>query len=236
MASPASSDEGEIRDTGLEKANTSLLELDGTSVDRQDRIRSRSSTSNSPPFENGFALRDRRDHDRSHSSYDHGSKGSKRPRDDDHYDRRHVDPRRFRVHYEDRPFDNGRRTRISYEDLDTGSMSSPDLRYDDRDRYPEKRHRTRSRSPYRAPHADDRRARDGYGRKDRGRYGNKNEPEKYSSYGSERQKIRGVTDQSVSKRANDPMPTGASRQDAKSAQGSLQQHSENLNNGTGLER
>jgi serine/threonine-protein kinase PRP4 len=238
MASSASSDEGEIRDNagGIEKATTSLLDFDGTSVDRQDRNRSRSSTSKSPSFENGAAPRDRRDNEKTRSSYaDHNSRGSKRSRDEDHYDRRHADPRRFKVHYEDRPTDR-RRARVSYEDLDNGSASSPDLRYDDHDQYSEKRARTRSRSPYRAPRADEKRDRDSFNQRQKGRDGNsKKESGRYPSYaeaeksvssGHGSQRNRTFTDQSVSKRENGPVPADVSQHEAKFTQGSSYQHND----------
>lgn len=237
MASPASSDEGEIRDTGveLEKANSSLLELDGTSVDRQDRTRSRSSNSQSPSFDSGSSLRGRRYGERDHPYYaDHGPRGSKRSRDDDHYDHRHTDPRRFKVHYEDRTSDR-RRARVSYDDLDNGSAHPTDLRYDDR--YPEKRPRTRSRSPYRAPRGDERRDRGGYGQKERGRYDGPAGSGRPGSYGHEGQNGRTAIDQSVNKRADGPMPgTDVSKREAKSAQGYQQQHTDSSANGVRSDR
>lgn len=224
MASSASSDEGEIRDVGAGgavKANTSLPQLDGTSVDRQDRTRSRSSRSRSPYYESGSGSRRRPDQDRNNPSYsDRDYRGSKRTRDDDHYDAR--DPRRFKVHYEDRRRDSRRRP-ISYEDLDTGSTSAPDLRYDDNDSRREKRHRTRSRSPYRYPQSSDRRPRDGHESQDRGRYDSKYTTDNRGR-GYEEQRSRVEKDQSVSKRANGSLRADLLDRNAKSAQGSSQQH------------
>lgn len=234
MASPVSSDEGEIRDTGLEKATTSLFALDGAGVDPQDRNPSRSRASKSPSLENGSSLRDPRTIERIHSSYsNHGPRGSKRLRDEDHYDRRHTDPRRFKVHYEDRPADFRRRGRVSYEDLDSGPANLPDLRYDDRDRYPDKRPRTRSRSrsPYRAPAVDDRRDRAGQNQKDKNRYDGYRQSERSTSYGFEKQSSRSFVDQSVSKQGGGLMPTDLSKLEAKSAKGSPQLHSEGFSNG-----
>jgi serine/threonine-protein kinase PRP4 len=239
MASPVSSDEGEIRDTGIEKATTSLLELDGAGVDPQDRNRSRSINSKSPPTENGFLLRDTRPAHRSHSSYsDRNSRGSKRFREEDHYDRRPTDPRRFKVHYEDRSADYHRRGRVSYEDLDNGPTPSLDLRYDDRDRYPEKRPRTRSRSrsPYRAPFGNERRERGGPIQKDRNRHDGFPQSERSASYGFEGQKSRSFIDQSVSKRGNGPVPADVSKQEAKSTKGSSQQRNDSSSNGTSIEK
>lgn len=226
MASPASSDEGEIRDIESEKATKSLPQFDGTSVDRQDRTRSRYTTSISPQAENSRSFGDRRSAERSHSPYsDHGPRGSKRSREDDHHDHSRGDPRRFKVHYEDRPSDSrrrGRGGRSGYEDLDRGSTMSTDLRYDDRDRYSEKRHRTRSRSPYRAPRGPD--------RKDRGVYSDKNYYD--SRADSSRSSLnvhadpigRNSKDQSVSKRADGVVPTDLSKREAKTMQGILKQH------------
>jgi serine/threonine-protein kinase PRP4 len=225
MASPASSDEGEIRDSVLEKATTSLPQLDGSLVDRQDRNRSRYSKSNSQSPENGSASRGRRSADRSRSPYSNrGPRGSKRARDDDHYDR--TDPRRFRVHYEDRHMDGRRRVRSSYEDLDKGPSSSTDLRYDDRDRYVEKRARTRSRSPYQAPRGEYRRDHGGHSYQDRNRYRAYADSDRNSTYGYDDQSSRSSRNQSVSKRADGQVPSDVTKREAKSTQG----HSQ-LNNG-----
>jgi serine/threonine-protein kinase PRP4 len=239
MASPVSSDEGEIRDTGLEKATTSLFALDGAGVDPQDRNRSRSRASKSPSLENGSSLRDSRTVERNHSSYSNRApRGSKRSREEDHYDRRHTDPRRFKVHYEDRPADFRRRGRVSYEDLDNGSAPLPDLRYDDRDRYADKRPRTRSRSrsPYRPSAGDDRRERAGQNQKERNRYDGYRQSERSGSHGFEKQSSRSFVDQSVSKRGEGPVPTDLSKQEAKSTKGSPQPHSESYSNGVSAEQ
>ncbi|TGO70227.1 hypothetical protein BOTNAR_0002g00110 [Botryotinia narcissicola] len=220
-ASLASSDEGEIRDGVVEKkATTSLRTPGSTSVDRQDRTRS-STTSLSPRSpEQSYRSRDQR----SRSPYsDRYSRGSKRPRDDDYPDRSRNDSRRFKVHYEDYPQDNRRRPRVSYEDIDKGSTNSSELRYDDhdhRDRHPEKRTRTRSRSPYRANREGDRggRNRQSVNGNRYGDYADRNKPYGYGgSYRSSR-------DQSVSNRGKGPLPTDNSRHEAKTTQGQLQQH------------
>ena len=112
MASSASSDEGEIRDGGSEKATKSLAQFDSTSVDRPDRNQSRYSASMSP--ENGQRSRDRRSAERSRSPYsDRPPRGLKRFRGDDYVERDRSDPRRFKVHYEDAPQDYKRRSRVS---------------------------------------------------------------------------------------------------------------------------
>jgi serine/threonine-protein kinase PRP4 len=234
MASPASSDEGEIRDGGVEKATTSLPQFDGTSVDRPDRNRSSKSTSMSP--EHGYRPRDRRSRDRSRSPYsDRQPRGSKRARDEDYTDRSRGDPRRFKVHYEDAPQDYKRRSRVSYEDLDRGPAASSDLRYDDRDRYAEKRPRTRSRSPYRSDRGGDRHGR-GQSRRD-DRYGSRgNENRRPNSYGNGDLHSRDAKDLSVSKRGPSPLPADNARQEAKTMQGYSQQHNNSSSRNLELEK
>jgi serine/threonine-protein kinase PRP4 len=222
MASPASSDEGEIRDGNVEKATTSLPMYDGTSVDRPDRNRSSNSKSMSP--EHGGRFRDRRSRDRSRSPYsDRQLRGSKRAREEEYTDRSR-DPRRFKVHYEDAPQDYKHRSRVLYEDLDRGPASSSDLRYDDRDRYAEKRPRTRSRSPYRSDRGGDRHKRGGQLRRD-DRYGRGNEDRRPNSYGNG-DYSRERKDLSVSKRGPSPLPADNSRREAKTTQGYSQHHND----------
>ncbi|TGO59081.1 hypothetical protein BCON_0048g00070 [Botryotinia convoluta] len=221
-ASLASSDEGEIRDGVVEKkATTSLRTLGSTSVDRQDRTRS-STTSLSPRSpEQSYRSRDQR----SRSPYsDRHSRGSKRPRDDDYPDRSRNDSRRFKVHYEDYSQDHRRRPRVLYEDIDKGPTNSSELRYDDhdhRDRHPEKRPRTRSRSPYRANREGDRSGRNGQSVNNGNRYGDYADRNKPYGYGGS---YRSSRDQSVSNRGKGPLPTDNSRHEAKTTQGQLQQH------------
>ncbi|KAJ4425191.1 U4/U6 small nuclear ribonucleoprotein prp4 [Gnomoniopsis sp. IMI 355080] len=157
----SSSDEGEIREDGVEESKASTLpHAEGNGVDRQDR---RARPDRSP---------DRGDYN---SRRPRSPRGYKRSRDDDRGSyirggRGGPDPRRFRVHYEDdaaprarlayndpdRPISRGR-----YEDVDRQSghrdHDSRDYptRYDDRDRdrdhgRADKRARTRSPSPYRS--------------------------------------------------------------------------------------
>ncbi|KAF7854186.1 hypothetical protein EAF04_010483 [Stromatinia cepivora] len=230
-SSSASSDEGEIRDGVVEKkATTSLRTFGGTSVDRQDRTRS-STTSMSPRSpEQSYRSRDQR----SRSPYsDRYSRGSKRPRDDDYPDRSRNDPRRFKVHYEDSSQDYRRRQQVSYEDIDKGPATSSELRYGDhdhRDRHTEKRPRTRSRSPYRA-NRDDRNGRNGQAMNNGGRYSNYSDRNKPYGYGGS---YRSSRDQSVSNREKGPLPTDNSRYEAKTTQGQLQQH-KHQSNGTAME-
>ncbi|OTA64678.1 kinase-like protein [Hypoxylon sp. EC38] len=171
MATPASSDEGEIVENGVgDSKATSLPQFEGTGVDRMDRTRGRYSRSRSPEYVNGS----RYPHNSSRRS--RSPRGRKRPRDDrDSHrgGRLDVDPRRFRVHYEDAA-DSHRRSRLPYDDEDRppSRSSASGLHYDDRDRdygtrnrgrdrsrdrdrHPKKRPRNRSRSPFR-PLRDDR--------------------------------------------------------------------------------
>ncbi|KAF8852872.1 kinase-like protein [Acephala macrosclerotiorum] len=226
MASPASSDEGEIRDGGVEKANTSLPEYDGTSVDRQDRNHSSNSNSRSP--DNGHRSKDRKSHERSRSPYEQ-PRGSKRSRDEDYPDRSR-DPRRFKVHYEDASADYKRRTR-GYEDLDRGSTASAGLQYDERDRYSEKRARTRSRSPYRSGRGGDRNWHGSQSRRDDNRYnGYANDHRRPDSYGHGDLRSRESKDQSVSKRGPSPLPADNARQEAKTTKGYSQHADHSANN------
>jgi serine/threonine-protein kinase PRP4 len=236
MASPASSDEGEIRDGGVEKATTSLPMYDGTSVDRPDRNRSSKSNSMSPGHVYNHRDRDRRSRDRSRSPYsDRQHRGSKRAREEEYTDRSRGDPRRFRVHYEDAPQDYKRRPRPPYEDLDRVPAPSSDLRYDDRDRYAEKRPRTRSRSPYRADRGLDRHGRGGLPRRD-DRYGGRgSEDHRPNSYGNGNYS-RETQDLSVSKRGPSPLPADISRREAKTTQGYSQHHNDHSNKKMNLEK
>ena len=79
-----------------EKATTSLVESKDISVDRHSRKRASISRSPSPYRSPGRP----RSRSGSRSPY-RESRGSKRPAEDDHYDRKGNDPRRFKVRYED---------------------------------------------------------------------------------------------------------------------------------------
>ncbi|EPQ64200.1 Bgt-3368 [Blumeria graminis f. sp. tritici] len=152
MASPASSDEGEIRDEGAEKANTSLFHQHGTSVDRQDRNHSSTSPSLSSDHEYVYRKNIQRERSRSPRSF-RKSLPVKRIRDEEYVDRSRGDPRKFKVHYEDSSHDYQRRSRPKY----SGTSGQSCLPYDDGDdTSATKRARTRSRSPYRASRGIDR--------------------------------------------------------------------------------
>ena len=153
MASPQSSDEGEIIESVEDLKSTTTRASGRNGVDRQDRLRS-------PPRSPGY--------DRAYGRDSRSPRGHKRPRDDrdfrDQTGSRGGDPRRFRVHYEDSR-GGYRRGRGNYHDLDRPTQPNAfNGRYRDSDRdrdrsrdrgnrgrdaYPEKRQRTRSRSPYR---------------------------------------------------------------------------------------
>ncbi|RKF83024.1 putative serine-threonine protein kinase [Golovinomyces cichoracearum] len=220
MASAESSDEGEIRDSSEEKANMSLLNVDSAVVDRQDRKRSSSSPSVSS--DNDYRSREKNSRERSRSpwSYRH-SYSVKRIREEEEYlDRSRGDPRKFKVHYEDTPHEYQRRSRPQYLDNPSHSI----LPYDDGDEmYLNKRARTRSRSPYRAPRENKR----GYGE-----YSRKIEkrsdvyPWKHNSHGH-RGIIRRKPDQSVSKRGPSPLPTENKIHEAKTTQGLSQNSTSN---------
>ncbi|TIC93565.1 Serine/threonine-protein kinase prp4 [Colletotrichum higginsianum] len=178
----SSSDEGEIMEhDAVELKATSLpKKFEGNGVDRQDRTRDRYSASKSPVHDNAA-----RHHNPPRRSRSPPPRGFKRARDErDYAASGRQDTRRFRVHYEDGPRDDYRRSRVSYEDLDRppsrGSNHSQDGRdrnwsrdgerdtYRERDRYPDKRPRNRTRSPYRPPR-NDRGGRDNYYSRDGGR-------------------------------------------------------------------
>ncbi|KAI0147851.1 kinase-like protein [Hypoxylon sp. NC0597] len=171
MATPASSDEGEIVENGVgDSKATSLPQFEGTGVDRMDRTRGRYSRSRSPEYVNGSR------YPHSSSRRSRSPRGRKRPHDDRDSrrgGRLDADPRRFRVHYEDAA-DSHRRSRLPYDDEDRppSRSSASGLHYDDRDRdygthnrvrdqsrdrdrHLKKRPRNRSRSPFR-PLRDDR--------------------------------------------------------------------------------
>jgi serine/threonine-protein kinase PRP4 len=144
-------------------------------------------------------------------------------RGDDYADRSRGDPRRFKVHYEDASQDYKRRSRVSYEDIDHGSVNTSELRYDDRDRYAEKRPRTRSRSPYGSSRGGERNGRGGQYMRDGNRYGGHPDMGRALSYGQGDVRNRDAKDQSVSKRGQSPLPADNARQEAKTTQGYLQQ-------------
>ncbi|UPL03962.1 hypothetical protein LCI18_014896 [Fusarium solani-melongenae] len=161
----SSSDEGEIIENGAEDLKATSLQHTGrSSVDRQDRQKSRLSTP-----DHDSASRQSNTSRRSNSP-----RGSKRPYDDrererdrDHYGSRH-DSGHYRSHYEDSRRDDNRRPRGLYDDLDRPASRASNYGYDGRDRsrerdhyrdkdrdwYANKRPRNRSRSPHRSRRAD----------------------------------------------------------------------------------
>src|SRR5687768_15676495 len=99
MASPASSDEGEIVESGVEdlKATSLPKKFQGNGVDRQDRHRNRYSASKSPDYDDK-ANNDDDDHPRHGSRRSRSPRGFKRSRDDRDFrngGRRVEDPRHF---------------------------------------------------------------------------------------------------------------------------------------------
>ena len=208
MTSRSSSpSEGEIIESGSEKATKSLPSVNGTSVDRTSRKRISPSRSPSPLY---FSRRER-SRSGSRSPY-RESRGSKRQRPDDHYSGRR-DSRNFRTHYEDHHYDGRSSGRGSYRDLDRGPASGANLRYDDRStsgRSREKRPRTMSRSPPRfsdrkpASNGHDRWQRDGWSNAGRSR----NEGRGRESGG------RFSREQSVSERGTTPLTAASTRAEA----------------------
>ncbi|KAI1470098.1 kinase-like protein [Daldinia caldariorum] len=238
MATPASSDEGEIVENGVgDLKATSLPQFEGTGVDRIDRPRVRYSRSRSPDNINGSRYAS------SSSRRSRSPRGRKRTHDDrDSHrgSRLDLDPRRFRVHYEDAA-DGYRRSRLSYDDEDRppSHSSAPNLYYDDRDRdypprnkgrdrsrdrdrHPRKRHRNRSRSPYRPPNDRNRGGRPRYdGIKHQGAL----DQESVGSVGSSQQGTPGYPkDHTKYKERQDSVETqDTSKDDTKRAPGSLEE-------------
>jgi serine/threonine-protein kinase PRP4 len=149
-----SADEGEIVESGVDDLKaTTLQDPDGNGVDRRDRTRGRYSQSPGPEYSRssgGFSQRGT------------SPRGYKRSRDDRDQGRGGSDPRRFRIHYEDRSDHRSSRPRAdgynqsasrghpqrrdNDDRLAKGGSRYGERSYD-RDRYPDKRPRTRSRSP-----------------------------------------------------------------------------------------
>ncbi|KAL8993655.1 MAG: hypothetical protein Q9169_006180 [Polycauliona sp. 2 TL-2023] len=199
--------EGEIVETDSDKATTSLHIVKDNHVNPPSRLRVSVSPSPSP-FRSPKSYRSRT---RSRSPY-REPRGSKRPREGDHYnDRPREDTRRFKVRYEDRPYGDKRLHGSS--DLDRSRGPDPKLSYDDRYvRNSDKRHRVRSRSPYsRSSKPSHARyggtARDfrqnGHGRLDNNRRRHENEG-----------RSRLSREQSVSDRGHSPVAAASSRQKA----------------------
>ncbi|RTE77458.1 hypothetical protein BHE90_008066 [Fusarium euwallaceae] len=229
----SSSDEGEIIENGAEDLKATSLQHTGrSSVDRQDRQKSRLSTP-----DHDSASRHSNTSRRSNSP-----RGSKRPYDDrererdrDHYGSRH-DSGHYRSHYEDSRRDDNRRPRGLYDDLDRPASRTSNYSYDARDRsrerdhyrdkdrdwYANKRPRNRSRSPHRSRRAD-------RGRFDRfvreGQYDRRDDASGELKYDDDRNSRNGG---SVSKRTTVGEASRAQRHDAKPDKG--------LSNGNGPSR
>ncbi|KAI9714088.1 MAG: hypothetical protein M1812_006535 [Candelaria pacifica] len=218
MASSSES-EGEIIESNSEKATKSLPSVNGISVDRNSRSRHRVSIS---PEELDYDLREK-----SRSPYRHKPPhGEKRRRDDESYlEHGRSDPRRFKVHYEDRSSVDSRRPRVSYADLDRGETLDPSSRYDDREtrnRY--KRPRTPSRSPPRPSRQTNPDGRYGHDRSQDGRDGRGQKSiggRGHGGYGGN--SGMHMREQSVSERGKVPVPTENSRREAESTDGNLKQ-------------
>ncbi|KAJ4221571.1 U4/U6 small nuclear ribonucleoprotein prp4, variant 3 [Fusarium solani] len=229
----SSSDEGEIIENGAEDLKATSLQHTGrSSVDRQDRQKSRLSTP-----DHDSASRQSNTSRRSNSP-----RGSKRPYDDrererdrDYYGSRH-DSGHYRSHYEDSRRDDNRRPRGLYDDLDRPASRASNYSYDGRDRsrerdhyrdkdrdwYANKRPRNRSRSPHRSRRAD-------RGRFDRfmreGQYDRRDDASGELKYDDDRGSRNGG---SVSKRTTVGEASRAQRHDAKPDKG--------LSNGNGPSR
>ncbi|KAF9765624.1 hypothetical protein IL306_002091 [Fusarium sp. DS 682] len=178
----SSSDEGEIVENCAEDLKaTSLQHTGGSSVDRQDRHKSRLSTP-----DHDSASRYSNNSRRSISPRGYKRSHDERDRDRDHYNSRPRD-QGYRRNYEDSRRDDHRKPRGHYDDPDRpvprvtnfnygGRDRSRDrdiYRDGDRDRYSSKRPRNRSRSPHRSRNSDrgrfDRFVREGqYDRRDEG--------------------------------------------------------------------
>ena len=144
--SSTSPSEGEIVESGSEKATTTTNGFHGTDVDRPTRAQPSISPSPSPlrfPRSPGSHAHSR---DGSRSPY-HEPRISKRATKDDHYDRDRNDPRRFKVSYEEpsrRVTASGRSLYRSSDPRDRRHRNYPDLRDQDFRQRPERR---RERSP-----------------------------------------------------------------------------------------
>lgn len=227
----SSSDEGEIRENGVEVSKaTSLPQTKRNGVDRQDR--SQISNTRSP---------DQGDY---RSRQPRSPRGYKRSRDDDR-DTYHrggrgsSDPRHFRVHYEDGP---PPQSRHAYEDLDrpasrgryegidrpsdhrqyeSRDRHSGSSRYDKRDRdygRADKRPRTRSPSPYRHSRGDGR-ERHQRGRWDADGPGRNRPGEQIENTRNGAQTAKQVRDDTASKRSPEAGAKSVSKEVAKSDQG-----------------
>ncbi|KAL9602320.1 MAG: hypothetical protein Q9219_001886 [cf. Caloplaca sp. 3 TL-2023] len=212
QSSPSTPSEGEIIESESEKATTSLHNVKDNNVNPPSRHRVFSVSRSPSPIRSPVqSLRSYRSRSRSRSPY-REPRGAKRARDDEHYnDRPREDTRRFKVRYEDRAHDDRRKSHKSYE-VDRPTRSDPRLGYNGRsDRFPNRQHKTRSRSPYsrsakpnhgRGGVKDREGRRNGHGWQDQGRRG------------YDRSRRRLSQEQSVSDRGQSPVATASSRHKA----------------------
>lgn len=212
MASRSSStpSEGEIVESGSEKATTRSVNVPNTNVDRP--FRKHASISRSPsPIQ---SPRYHRSRTRSRSPY-REPRGAKRVYEDEvHRDHTRDDPRRFKIRYEGRPFEDRRRPHGLYEDLDRSGVAGPRLRYDEHRtnaRPRDKRRRTRSRSPrHRISASEEGRHANGNrkAQQDSRSWGDRNGREHHGG------RSRLSTEQSVSDRGHPSVATANTKQDA----------------------
>jgi len=214
MASPSPStpSEGEIVESDLEKAKPSIVDVRGTSVDRQSR--KRASVSRTPTPDR--STRQYRSRTRSRSPY-REPRGAKRPHEDTYADRTKDDPRRFKIRYEDRPFEDRRRPHNRDKDISRQGDTNQNFRYDDRGKREgprEKRQRTRSRSPRSArPVAN-------YGNGPEGERGKRSDGRgrpNHSSKGHRESNSRLSNQQSVSDRGHSSVAAAYQRREAETA-------------------
>ena len=221
--------EGEIIESDSEKATKSLQPVHGTSVDPQSR--KRISVSRSPSPIRSPIPRKSRTRSRSRSPY-RETRGAKRPREDDHYNPHdRNDPRRFKVHYENRRYDDSTKPRgSSYNDRDRGGGPGPALRYDERGlncRSREGRPRTLSRSPPRSSGRKPERDQSGFGRGQ-----NKPQGSKIRGGGEYREsRGRHSREQSVSDRGHTPVASAFKMREAETSN-NQKQHSDSFKEDT----
>lgn len=144
--SSTSPSEGEIVESGSEKATTTTNGFHGTDVDRPTRAQPSISPSPSPLRFPTSPRSHAHSRDGSRSPY-HEPRTSKRATKDDHYDCDRNDPRRFKVSYEEparRGTASGRSLYRSSDPRDRRHRNYPDLRDQEFRQRPERR---RERSP-----------------------------------------------------------------------------------------
>ena len=144
--SSTSPSEGEIIESGSEKATTTTNGFHGADVDRPTRAQPSISPSPSPLRFPTSPRSHPHSRDGSRSPY-HEPRTSKRAPKDDHYDRDRNDPRRFKVSYEEPSRSGAASTQSLYRSSDPRDRrhrNYPDLRDQDFRQRPERR---RERSP-----------------------------------------------------------------------------------------